>query len=101
MLFAAASVEAQYPLHLGLSCGYSTVLASLAVSNGSMACVDCFVGAIFADHYRSGLAAAGFGKVRISDAGADLNADVQIEGRARSRSPSMSAGLTVAWWRTL
>jgi hypothetical protein len=58
--------------------------------NDVMAYVGCIAGAISADEFRDGLAAAGFTHVEVVDTGSDLNAYGQIEGQSGCCSPAMS-----------
>jgi arsenite methyltransferase len=54
--------------------------------------VGCVAGAIPIDEYRSGLIAAGFTHVVVSDNGSDLNAYALVEGQSACCSPAMSSG---------
>ncbi len=61
------------------------------LANDLMAYVGCIAGAIHADDYRAGLAAAGFSAVEVIDTSADLNAYAQVDGQGGCCSPAMEA----------
>lgn len=60
------------------------------LASNLLAYVGCIAGAISAEEYRLGLAAAGFGDIAVIDTGADLNAYAQVADQCCCSSPSMA-----------
>jgi len=59
------------------------------LANDILAYVGCIAGAIFIEEYTSGLRAAGFSAIQVTDSGANLNAYANVDGQSACCSPPM------------